>query len=120
MRRFTRERLILLTAHFFFFLNFSELILLPKYFQHIGISPSKIGMLMGAFSISVLTALPVAGIVSERISRKALFITGAALMALPGALYGCFSDRLSALFLLRVLQGIGFSCAFGIIGAMVA
>ena len=120
MRRFTRERLILLTAHFFFFLNFSELILLPKYFQHIGISPSKIGMLMGAFSISVLTSLPVAGIVSERISRKALFITGAALMALPGALYGCFSDRLSALFLLRVLQGIGFSCAFGIIGAMVA
>jgi len=118
--RFTRERLILLSAHFFFFLNFSELILLPKYFQHIGISPSKIGLLMGAFSISVITALPVAGILSERISRKTLFVAGAALMALPGAFYGCFSERLSALFLLRVLQGIGFSCAFGIIGAMVA
>jgi MFS family permease len=118
--RFNRERLILLIAHFFFFLNFSELILLPKYFQHIGISPSKIGLLMGAFSISVITALPMAGIISERIPRKTLFIAGAALMALPGAWYVFFSDRLSALFLLRVLQGIGFSCAFGIIGAMVA
>ena len=120
MSRFNRERLILLIAHFFFFLNFSELILLPKYFQHIGISPSKIGLLMGAFSISVITALPMAGIISERIPRKTLFIAGAALMALPGAWYVFFSDRLSALFLLRVLQGIGFSCAFGIIGAMVA
>jgi len=116
----TRERIILLAAHFFFFLNFSELILLPKYFQHIGISPSDIGMLMGAFNLSVLLALPVAGIVSEKIGRKILFIAGTTLMALPSALYVRFSGILGALFLLRVLQGIGFSLAFGIIGAMMA
>jgi predicted MFS family arabinose efflux permease len=41
-------------------------------------------------------------------------------MAFPSALYPHLSGSLGALFLLRVIQGIGFSCAFGIIGAMVA
>ncbi len=118
--RFTRERIILLAAHFFFFLNFSELILLPKYFAHLGLHPFRIGVLMGSFSLSVLMALPVAGLVSERMPRKFLFIAGAALMAFPSALYMGFHKSFSALVILRILQGIGFSCTFGIIGAMVS
>lgn len=118
--RFTRERVILLAAHFFFFLNFSELILLPKYFAHLGLHPFRIGILMGSFSLSVLLALPVAGLVSERMPRKFLFIAGAALMAFPSALYMGLHDSFNALVLLRILQGAGFSCTFGIIGAMVS
>lgn len=120
MARIHREHLVLYGAHFFFFLNFSELILLPKYFLSMGLKPSAIGLLMGAFSVSVLAGLPVAGLVSERVPRKALFMTGAVLMALPSALYGLLSESLLSLFLLRVCQGLGFSSAFGIIGAMVA
>ncbi len=120
MARFTHERLILLTAHFFFFLNFSELILLPKYFAHLGLTPSRIGILMGSFSLSVLLALPAAGIASDRMSRKSLFISGAALMAFPTVLYLGLHDSFGALILLRVLQGTGFSCTFGIIGAMIS
>lgn len=119
MARYSREYLILLGAHFFFFLNFSELILLPKYFLYLGLSPSGIGLLMGAFSLSVLASLPVAGYLSEKIPRRGLFMTGTILMALPSALYIPFSGLMPALFLLRILQGIGFSAAFGIIGAMV-
>ena len=120
MARLSREYLVLLGAHFFFFLNFSELILLPKYFLEIGLKPSTIGLLMGAFSISVLVSLPAAGLLSEKIPRKALFMAGTVLLAAPTMLYGMFSDSLYGLFMLRILQGIGFSSAFGIIGAMAA
>ncbi|HPI93953.1 MAG TPA: MFS transporter [Deltaproteobacteria bacterium] len=119
MARVSREYLVLLGAHFFFFLNFSELILLPKYFLTLGLGPSAIGLLMGAFSLSVLASLPVAGYLSEKVRRKRLFMAGTVLMAVPTALYGVSSNYLPALFLLRILQGIGFSSAFGIIGAMV-
>jgi MFS family permease len=118
--RFSREYLVLLGAHFLFFLNFSELILLPKYFQVLGLKPSAIGLLMGAFSVSVLAGLPVAGLVSERVPRKALFTIGAALMAVTSSLYGVCAHMMPALYLLRVIQGLGFSSAFGIVGAMVA
>ncbi len=120
MARLSREYLVLLGAHFFFFLNFSELILLPKYFLTLGLGPSVIGLLMGAFSVSVLVSLPAAGFLSEKVPRKALFMAGTVLMALPTLLYGVIADHLSLLFLLRILQGIGFAGAFGIIGAMVA
>lgn len=120
MRRFTRERITLLAAHFFFFLNFSGLILLPKYFAQSGLSPLDIGILMGSFSLSVLLALPAAGLLSEKIPSRTLFIMGAGLMAFPSAAYMAFHNSFTALALLRILQGIGFSCAFGIIGAMVS
>ncbi|HQI82875.1 MAG TPA: MFS transporter [Deltaproteobacteria bacterium] len=120
MARLSREYLVLLGAHFLFFLNFSELILLPKYFQALGLKPSAIGLLMGAFSVSVLAGLPVAGLVSERVPRKALFTIGAALMAVTSSLYGVCAGMMPALYLLRIVQGLGFSSAFGIIGAMAA
>lgn len=119
MRRFTRERIILLCAQFFFFLNFSELILLPKYFQSVGLGPALTGMLMGAFSVSVLAALPLAGLMADRRSKKALFLAGAAFMALPSALYMPCADMTGALVVLRIMQGAGFACTFGIIGAMI-
>lgn len=120
MARSNREYLILLGAHFFFFLNFSELILLPKYFLTAGQKPSTIGLLMGAFSVSVLASLPAAGLLSEKVPRKALFMAGTMLLALPTTLYTMFSGHLVGLYVLRILQGMGFSSAFGIIGAMVA
>ena len=120
MARLSREYLVLLGAHFFFFLNFSELILLPKYFLTLGLGPSLIGLLMGAFSVSVLVSLPAAGFISEKVPRKALFMAGIVLLAVPTLLYGASSDHLGVLFVLRILQGIGFSSTFGIIGAMVA
>jgi len=117
--RVSREYLVLLGIHFFFFLNFSELILLPKYFLTIGFGPSVIGLLMGSFSVSVLISLPAAGLLSERLPRKALFMAGTVLLAVPTLFYETFSGCLGALFLLRILQGVGFASTFGITGAMV-
>ena len=119
MPRVSREYLVLLGIHSFFFLNFSELILLPKYFLTIGFGPSVIGLLMGSFSVSVLISLPAAGLLSERLPRKALFMAGTVLLAVPTLFYETFSGCLGALFLLRILQGVGFASTFGITGAMV-
>lgn len=120
MDKTTRDYLIILSAHFFFFLNFSELILLPKYLLLLGLEPLEIGMVMGSFSVAVMMALPVVGLVSETLSRKFLFMLGSALMALPTFLYPYIEALGPGLFSLRVLQGVGFACAFGVAGALVS
>ncbi len=114
-----RSFLIIVVASFFFFLNFSELILLPKYIVHLGLSPADIGLVMGAFSITVLITLPLVGIFSERLSRKYVFIAGAALLCLATPFYALVQGMGPLVFALRVIQGIGFASAFGILGAFV-
>jgi len=111
--------LTILGANFFFFLNFSQLILMPKYILHIGLTPEDVGFVMGAFSITVLAALPVVGFVSRRISNRALFVTGAGLMCFTTPIYVSACDTHALLYALRIVQGIGFSSAFGISAAMV-
>jgi len=115
-----RDFSVLLTAHFLFFVNFSQLILLPKYLLFLGMSPSQTGIVMGTFSVSVLVALPAVGLLSEMISRRILFMSGAFLMAVPTIVYPEITGMTPVLFILRMLQGIGFACAFGVAGAIVS
>ena len=114
-----RSFFIIVVASFFFFLNFSELILLPKYIVHLGLSPADIGLVMGAFSITVLVTLPLVGILSERLSRKYVFIAGASMLCLATPFYTLVQGMGPLVFALRIVQGIGFSSAFGILGAFV-
>lgn len=109
----------LLIANFFFFMNFSQLMLLPKYMVHLGLSPADIGLVMGTFSISVLAALPLVGLISERIQKRAVFVCGAGLMCLATPFYTYTGGFGSHILVLRIIQGVGFACAFGITAAMV-
>ncbi|HOJ12990.1 MAG TPA: MFS transporter [Deltaproteobacteria bacterium] len=120
MTKSSREFGLILGAHTLFFLNFSELILLPVYFTDTGYSPGRIGAFMAAFSVAVVASLPVCGLLSDRLPRRRMFALGALLMAVPSALYGALPRPDLAIPILRALQGIGFSSAFGIMGAMVA
>ena len=110
---------VILAANFFFFLNFSQLLLLPKYIVHLGFSPKDIGFVMATFSFSVLAALPIVGIISERIPRRWLFVLGSALMFMPTYLYSSVEVMGPLVFGLRILQGIGFASAFGVSAPMV-
>jgi MFS family permease len=110
---------VILAASFFFFLNFSELMLLPKYIVHLGLSPVDIGLIMGAFTVTVLAALPFAGILAERLSRRAVFIFGASLLCLATPFYARVQGMGALVFALRIVQGVGFASAFGVLGAMV-
>lgn len=110
---------VILAASFFFFLNFSELMLLPKYIAHLGLSPVDIGLVMGTFSVTVLVTLPFAGILAERLSRRVVFLFGAALLCLATPFYARVQDMGTLVFALRIVQGVGFASAFGVLGAMV-
>ena len=93
--------------------------LLPKFITHLGLSPGDIGFVMGTFSVSVLIALPLVGLISEKMPKKTVFISGAVLMCFSTPFYA-YAEGLGAFILiLRVIQGVGFSCAFGITAAMV-
>ncbi|PKN96368.1 MAG: hypothetical protein CVU43_21055, partial [Chloroflexi bacterium HGW-Chloroflexi-5] len=72
------------------------------------------------FTVSVVIALPVVGLISETLSRRLLFMLGSAFMALPTMFYFDVKGMGMELFILRILQGIGFSCAFGVTGAIVS
>jgi MFS family permease len=75
---------------------------------------------MGAFSLSVVISLPAVGFLSDMISRRILFMTGSLLMAVPTIFYPEARDMGAGLYILRALQGVGFSCAFGVAGAIVS
>lgn len=93
--------------------------LLPKFIVHLGMSPADIGLIMGAFSISVLIALPLVGLIADKIQKKTLFITGACLMCFSTPLYAYIHGMGVPVFALRIIQGTGFACAFGITAAIV-
>ncbi len=111
--------LALLIANFFFFLNFSQLMLLPKFIAHLGLSPVDIGIVMGTFSVSVLIILPLVGLISEKIPKKTVFIFGSVLMCCATPFYAYVEGLGAVIVILRIIQGVGFSCAFGITAAMV-
>ncbi|MDT8271688.1 MAG: MFS transporter [Desulfomonilia bacterium] len=110
---------VILAANFFFFLNFSQLLLLPKFIVHLGFTPKDIGLVMASFSFSVLATLPLVGIISEKMPRRWMFVFGSVLMFLPTYLYTLVEDMGPCIFGLRILQGVGFASAFGVSATMV-
>jgi MFS family permease len=109
----------LIFANFFFFLNFSELILLPKFIIHLKGTPADIGTIMGIFNLAVIVSLPLVGIASEKIAKKYLFIAGALGMSIATFMFTCIDSLGFTAYCLRILQGVSFSFAFGVSGAMV-
>jgi MFS family permease len=99
-------------ANFFFFLNFASFFLLPLQVKALGGNESTVGAVMGAGGVSTLLALPVVGLLIDRIGRRRFLLFGASGMATASALY-LFVDHIgAALFGLRLLQGASFALAF--------
>lgn len=109
----------LLVANFFFFLCFSQLMLLPKFFVSLGLDPAGVGLVMGTFSVTVLVCLPLVGWLAERIPRRRLFVFGAVLMAAATAAFALVQTPGWPLWCLRIVQGVAFASAFGVSGALV-
>ncbi|MCD6570753.1 MAG: MFS transporter [Deltaproteobacteria bacterium] len=114
-----RDFIVVLLANFFFFLNFSQLILLPKFIVHMGQDPVEIGLVMGIFNLAVIVALPIVGVISGKICRKYLFIAGAFVMGITTFAFVYIDNMGLSVYLLRILQGVSFSFAFGVSGVMV-
>lgn len=92
--------------------------LLPFYAMHFGASAFEVALLSSVFSLAQFASAPLVGSLSDRIGRKKVFLACTALSAL--AYLGlAFADTLLAVFLARVVSGIGAG-KVGIAQAIVA
>jgi MFS family permease len=77
---------------------------LPDLSSRLGASPTTIGLLFASFGVTVLgVSLPM-GVVSDRAGRKLPIVVGMAALAASSVLFAQ-ADRLSLLFLARLVQG---------------
>lgn len=96
--------------------------LLPHYATTMGASGFFLGLIIGVFSLSRLTATFFSGPLSDRWSRRSLIIFGLCLYCLSSMCY-LFATRAWHLLLVRVVNGIGSAFVVPIamaIGAEVA
>lgn len=78
--------------------------------QVFGVSESRVGLLVTAFTAPPVVLIPLIGIVADRTGRKIPLVGGLVLFGLAGAAIGLVRDFEVALAL-RFLQGIGFAAA---------
>jgi len=72
------------------------------------VSDVRIGLLMTAFTAPSVVGIPVVGMVSDRVGRKAVLVSGLLLFGLSGTAIAFTTDFRVAL-LLRMLQGVGYA-----------
>ena len=99
-------------SNFFFFASANAFSLLPLYIKSLGGTESQIGGIMGTYSLTAILSQPIAGALADRFGRKRFLLLGSALGMLA-SLGFAFSTRLDGrFFLLRLLQGVGFSAFY--------
>jgi MFS family permease len=78
--------------------------------QVFGVSESRVGLLITAFTVPPIVLIPVAGVLADRFGRKPLLIGGLVLFGVSGGGVGLVTSFDAALAL-RFLQGVGFAAA---------
>ncbi|HMK46437.1 MAG TPA: MFS transporter [Methanocella sp.] len=79
--------------------------ILPAYSLTIGADEMVIGVIFGAFSIALLLSSIPLGILSDRVGRKPLMVTGMFLLAVTNLVF-VLSNNMYMLVLARLIQGI--------------
>lgn len=74
------------------------------------VSQTRIALLITAFTAPPIVAIPVAGVLADRIGRRAVLVPGLLLFGLAGGAVGATTSFPLALAL-RALQGVGFGAA---------
>lgn len=104
-----RNLLLLFIASGLFFLN--EMMLmptLPLYLSALGYSNLALGSVLGSFALGVLVLRPVAGLVTDRKSRKLSLLIGLAVFIIAPPLY-LLSDSFAYLLCVRFFHGVGIT-----------
>lgn len=81
---------------------------LPLYVQHLGGSPSTIGWVAGAFSITTLALRPFVGRLVDAAGRRALVIVGGVVFVLCAPLYAAVGT-IAPLLILQLVRGGGMA-----------
>lgn len=79
--------------------------ILPNYVLSLGVSQTAVGLLFSSYSVALLIATPVFGILSDKVGRKGPMLWGLLGLATATLLYA-FAGRFWILVLARSLQGV--------------
>jgi MFS family permease len=101
-----------MAANFAFFMNFASFFLLPLFVKELGGRESTVGWVMGSAGVATLASLPLVGMRIDRLSRRRLFLFGAANMTLAACAFAWVDEIGWPLFALRLWQGVSFAAAF--------
>jgi len=103
---------IVAAANFLFFLNFAFFFLLPLWVLDGGGGEELAGRVVGIAGFSGLIALPAVGYLLDRFGRRRFMIAGSLAAALLSWAFLAIDEVGPALYLLRIAQGVAFTCAF--------
>lgn len=102
---------LLLLSNALLFLAFEMLVpTLPLLAERIGSSPSKVGLIIGIFTLSALVARPLCNTLTFYLDKKYLLIIGVLITLLSTWGY-LLSTNLTSLIVLRLVHGFGFGIA---------
>lgn len=107
-RILTRDTVLVMLATILF--QFSMMAINPiinGYAKHLGASSSIAGLIVGVMSIVSIISRPVAGNLTDRISKYALTSVGG-ILSLIGILGYIFTPNAKLLFVFRIINGMGF------------
>jgi MFS family permease len=98
-------------TNFFFFLSMNGFILLPLHITSLGGTEVEVGVIMGLYNAVGIVCQPLVGPWVDALGRRPFMLLGVGL-ALVAALLAAAVPEIGVLALVRVLQGLAFSCFF--------
>jgi MFS family permease len=102
----------LVIIHILTFLVFSNIaffFMYPIYLSSVDVSKTAIGLIMGTFSVASLLVRPIAGKSVDRVGEKPVLVAGLLLIFACSVLYHVVAGMIGAIYVLRIVHGIGFS-----------
>lgn len=109
-RLITRDVALVMLATFFFMT--SNMVVNPiiaGYGESMGATGSLMGVIAGAMSFVSLFCRPIAGNLSDLVSKRLLVAVGTALYIVAGVMY-CAAQSTGMLIAARMVNGLGFAC----------
>ncbi|WP_251553630.1 MFS transporter [Neobacillus muris] len=107
-RIWTKDFILIVCANFFIFLGFQmTLPTIPLYVEELGGNNQLIGVVVGIFTFSALLLRPFAGNWLETKGRGIVYLSGLVIFVISVGSFG-FLAGISLLFMMRVVQGIGW------------
>ena len=114
----TRDFIFICIANFFIFAGFQmTLPTLPLFVNELGGSDQLIGFVVGIFTLSALLIRPWSGHVLESLGRRIVFLIGLLVFVISVGSYA-FTGSLAILFLMRVVQGLGWGMSTTAVGTI--
>lgn len=114
----TRDFIFICISNFFIFAGFQmTLPTLPLFVNELGGSDQLIGFVVGIFTLSALLIRPWSGHVLESLGRRVVFLIGLLVFVISVGSYA-FTGSLILLFLMRIVQGLGWGMSTTAVGTI--